>query len=198
MDRSIARRGALAGAAAVVVFLALLAPSAGATVSPTWKSVPHWYQYTHVTWEKGWRSSPLLVHQNRRWERNHPNATTRERREWHAVLRRRWRSGHYHGGVRWAAGQATWYNGTGATGACGKTLRGLYAASRTLPCGSLVSVRHNGRYVFVRILDRGPFGSARRVLDLSPKAFGMLAPLGTGVIDIHLVQVHPWAKYDLK
>jgi rare lipoprotein A len=66
---------------------------------------------------------------------------------------------------------------------------GFYAASRTLPCGSLVSVRAGGRYVIVRILDRGPFGSSQRILDLSPKAFGWLSPLGAGVIDVRAVRL---------
>ena len=92
---------------------------------------------------------------------------------------------HYHSAISSQDGQATWYNGNGYTGACGRPLEGLYAASRTLPCGALVSVRANGRYVLVRVLDRGPYGSSSRILDLSPKAFGWLAPLGAGVIWVH-------------
>src|SRR5205823_3569678 len=62
-------------------------------------------------------------------------------------------------------------------------------ASRTLPCGSLVSVRSNGRYVLVHILDRGPYGSSSRIIDLSPSAFRQLAPLGAGVIYVHVVRL---------
>ena len=78
---------------------------------------------------------------------------------------------------------------TGRVGACGVRLYGLYAASRTLRCGALVSVRHDGRYVFVRILDRGPWGDYSRILDLSPRAFRILAPLSTGVIPARTVHI---------
>jgi Lytic transglycolase len=209
MDRSIARRAALLGALVAAILAASLAPglsapaSAGGSgtstgsVSPGWRSVPLFYQYTHVTWRLGWTASPMLVRQNWQWRSNHPNATRAEIRDWHTVLRHRWRAGHFHTGVRWASGQATWYDGDGKTGACGVRLRGLYAASRTLPCGALVTVRHAGAYVFVHVLDRGPFGSRSRILDLSPTAFRKLAPLGTGVIDIRMVQVNPWTRYRL-
>ena len=100
-------------------------------------------------------------------------------------MRQRHLAMHFHRSISAQYGQATWYNGDGAVGACGRPLEGLYAASRTLPCGALVSVRANGRYVVVRVLDRGPYGSSTRILDLSPKAFGWLAPLGAGVIWVH-------------
>jgi len=190
----------------VAIFIASLAPglttsaaAGGSTgdASPSWRSVPLFYQYNHVTWRLGWSASPLLVRQNRQWLSNHPNPTRAELRDWHTVLRHRWRGGHFHSGLRWASGQATWYDGDGAVGACGKRLRGLYAASRTLPCGALVTVRHGSAYVFVHILDRGPNGSSSRILDLSPSAFRKLAPLGTGVINIHLVQTRYRTRYDL-
>ena len=79
-------------------------------------------------------------------------------------------------------GYATWYEGDGLRGACGESLVGLYAASRTLPCGSRVTVRYGGRSITVPILDRGPFGDTARIIDLSPQAFSALAPLGSGVI----------------
>ena len=96
---------------------------------------------------------------------------------------------HFHRAISTQSGQASWYNGDGMRGACGKTLHGLYAASRTLPCGALVSVRTNGKYVLVHILDRGPFGSSSRILDLSPKAFRWLAPLGAGVVSVKAVRL---------
>ena len=86
-------------------------------------------------------------------------------------------------------GYATWYDGNGLRGACGQSLVGLYAASRTLPCGTKVSVRYDGRSVTVPILDRGPFGDDARIIDLSPEAFSALAPLGTGVIYVSTVRV---------
>jgi rare lipoprotein A (peptidoglycan hydrolase) len=78
-------------------------------------------------------------------------------------------------------GRASWY--TGNLGACGRTLTGYYAASRTLPCGAHVLVSYGGRSVIVTILDRGP-NSSRLALDLSRSAFAALAPLSEGVIDI--------------
>jgi rare lipoprotein A len=76
------------------------------------------------------------------------------------------------------AGQATWYRG--AHGACTPHFTDLYAANRTLPCWSRVRVQHGRRSVVVTIEDRGPFGAA--VIDLAPRAFRQLAPLGAGRI----------------
>ena len=49
--------------------------------------------------------------------------------------------------------------------------RALTAAHRTLPFGSTVKVtnKNNGRIVYVRINDRGPF-TRGRVIDLTPAA----------------------------
>jgi len=49
--------------------------------------------------------------------------------------------------------------------------RGLTAAHRTLPFGTLVKVTNvrNGKVVFVRINDRGPFKQGR-IIDLTPAA----------------------------
>jgi rare lipoprotein A len=64
--------------------------------------------------------------------------------------------------------------------------RALTAAHRTLPFGSTVKVtnRNNGRVVYVRINDRGPFKRGR-VIDLTPAAasklgFDGLAPVVVG------------------
>ncbi len=74
-------------------------------------------------------------------------------------------------------GQATWY-GTGTPG--------MYAAHPWLPFGTRVTVTDlsNGRSVTVVINDRGPFGG--RIIDLSPQAFGVLAPLPQGVCEVRL------------
>jgi rare lipoprotein A len=82
-------------------------------------------------------------------------------------------------------GKASWYDYRGQTGACGKVLKGKYAAHRTLPCGAKVAVRRGGKVVTVRILDRGPFVSGW-IIDLSPKAFRKLGGMGEGVIPIRL------------
>lgn len=79
-----------------------------------------------------------------------------------------------HGGSQ--TGQATWY-----------ATPGLSAAHRTLPFGTVVRVTNlaNGRHVDVVIRDRGPSG-AGRIIDLSNIAFGELAPLGTGVLNVKI------------
>lgn len=64
--------------------------------------------------------------------------------------------------------------------------RVLTAASRTLPFGTIVRVvrKDDGRSVFVRINDRGPFGDSRRILDLSREAATRLGMLLKGVVPI--------------
>jgi rare lipoprotein A (peptidoglycan hydrolase) len=76
-------------------------------------------------------------------------------------------------------GQATWY-GTGTPG--------MYAAHPWLPFGTHVTVTDlsNGRSVTVVINDRGPFGAAGRIIDLSAQAFAVLAPLPQGVCEVRL------------
>jgi len=57
---------------------------------------------------------------------------------------------------------ASWY-GPGGTTACGETLlagtQGV--ANRTLPCGTMVTLRYQGRTVRVPVIDRGPFVAGR-------------------------------------
>ena len=87
---------------------------------------------------------------------------------------------HFSGATHY--GRASWY--TGGYGACGHALRGYYAASRTLPCGTHVLVTYGGHSVVVTIEDRGPV-STMRDLDLSKSAFAVLAPTSKGVIFVH-------------
>jgi rare lipoprotein A (peptidoglycan hydrolase) len=61
---------------------------------------------------------------------------------------------------------ASWY-GPGFYGnrtACGQTFtsRLLGVAHRSLPCGYLVTIRYNGRYKTVPVVDRGPYVSGRQ------------------------------------
>jgi rare lipoprotein A len=51
----------------------------------------------------------------------------------------------------------------GNTTACGKTLTPdmLGVANKSLPCGTRVTLRHAGRTVTVRVIDRGPYSGAR-------------------------------------
>jgi len=161
-----------------------------ATAAGAHGNISRWWQFDPIVWHEGWHHSKTLQSEFTRWQRNHPHAGTFKRSEFSHVLRHRWRMMHFHQALSHQSGQATWYDQTGSIGACGVPLHGMYAASRTLPCGSLVSVRHGGRYVLVTVLDRGPFGSNSRILDLSPQAFRELAPLGDGVISIQAAGLH--------
>jgi rare lipoprotein A len=77
-----------------------------------------------------------------------------------------------------ASGQATWYD---------PPWSGLTAASPWIPFGTHVTVTDlaTGRTVIVVIDDRGPFAPGR-IIDLSPEAFSILAPLGRGVLDVRI------------
>ena len=88
-------------------------------------------------------------------------------------------------------GVASWY-GPGFHGH--KTANGerydmyrMTAAHRTLPIGSVVSVRSlsNGRQTTVRINDRGPFAKGR-IIDLSHAAAQSIGMIGTGTDQVEL------------
>jgi len=160
-----------------------------ATAAGAHPNVAKWWQYDKSTWRHSWQEYPQYRQKNQQWERSHPQASRQREHRHDRRMRNRYRRSHFHRGISWQEGQATWYDGSGDGSACGKPLVGLYAASRTLPCGALVSVRANGHYVLVHILDRGPYGSSSRIIDLSPSAFRQLAPLGAGVIYVHVVQL---------
>jgi hypothetical protein len=57
---------------------------------------------------------------------------------------------------------ASWYGGGGGL-ACGGTLTDstLGVANKTLPCGTLVTLRYDGRSVRVPVIDRGPYVAGR-------------------------------------
>ena len=93
------------------------------------------------------------------------------------------------------AGVASWY---GAALAGRRTASGerfdperMTAAHRTLPLGTWVEVLRGdtGQRVRVRINDRGPFGHADRIIDLSRAAARELGMLRAGVarIELHVV-----------
>lgn len=65
---------------------------------------------------------------------------------------------------------------------------GMTAAHRDLPFGTIVDVTRvdNRATVRVRINDRGPFGDARRIIDLSRQAAENLGMIRAGVVDIEL------------
>lgn len=160
-----------------------------ATAAGAHPRVARWWQYDKSTWHQTWRADARLFESHVRWHHRHEHAAAYAHRQEHHDLALDHRRIHFHRAISWDSGQATWYDGDGRTGACGVALHGLYAASRTLPCGALVSVRSGGRYVLLHILDRGPFGSSSRILDLSPQAFSWLAPQGAGVISVRVVRL---------
>ena len=64
--------------------------------------------------------------------------------------------------------------------------RAFTAASRSLPFGTVLRVvRHSdGRDVYVRVNDRGPFGDDARIVDLSGAAADTLDMRRAGVVDV--------------
>ena len=64
--------------------------------------------------------------------------------------------------------------------------RGLTAAHRTLPFGTMVKVvnKRNGHTVVVRINDRGPFKRGR-VIDVTPAAAQRLGINGLAMVSLH-------------
>ena len=68
---------------------------------------------------------------------------------------------------------------------------GFTAAHRTLPFDSWLRVRNleNGKEVYVRINDRGPYAGDNRIIDLSKAAFESISPISRGVIDVSIVPV---------
>jgi rare lipoprotein A len=89
-------------------------------------------------------------------------------------------------------GTASWYGGSldGGPTASGERFHKdrLTAAHRTLPFNTIVRVENmtNGLTVDVRINDRGPWGHAGRILDLSEAAAHVLAVGGAGIIPIKM------------
>ena len=65
--------------------------------------------------------------------------------------------------------------------------RALTAAHRTLPFGTRVRIKHlgNGRWVDVRINDRGPY-IAGRIIDLSKAAADVIGMTGRGIARVSM------------
>jgi peptidoglycan lytic transglycosylase len=87
-------------------------------------------------------------------------------------------------------GEASYYSDglAGHPTASGELYRplGLTAAHRRLPLGTVLRItsRDGGRVVYVRVNDRGPYGSKRRILDLSRAAAEQLGMLRAGVLQV--------------
>ncbi len=75
---------------------------------------------------------------------------------------------------------ASWYEGGGSL-ACGGILTSstMGVANKTLPCGTMVTIRYNGRTVRVPVIDRGPFVPGRE-FDLTEATKAALGFEGVG------------------
>jgi hypothetical protein len=77
---------------------------------------------------------------------------------------------------------ASWYGGGGSL-ACGGWLTSatMGVANKTLPCGTLVTLRYDGRSVRVPVVDRGPYVAGRE-FDLTEATKRALGFAGTGEV----------------
>jgi len=88
-------------------------------------------------------------------------------------------------------GVASWYGGSfhGKQAANGELfdMEGLTAAHRTLPLGSVIRVVNlaNGKFLYVRITDRGPYVN-NRILDLSRGAAARLGMVEGGLSHVRV------------
>ena len=84
-------------------------------------------------------------------------------------------------------GKAAWYNLAGSRTASGEVLDTVTptAAHRWLPLASFAKVTNldNGRFVILKINDRGPY-TRGRILDLSPGAADALDMKHAGVVEV--------------
>ncbi|HWC32192.1 MAG TPA: septal ring lytic transglycosylase RlpA family protein [Actinomycetota bacterium] len=178
------RSAKVARAAAVAALISLLALSADAhPLRWFWRYDPIYFRADH-----GWPDHYRLRRTHRAWHDAHPQTPLQKHREFHHELVHDHRRMHYHRQLRRQTGQASWYRANGETGACGRELRGMYAAHRRWPCGSLVSVRRGNKHIFVRIRDRGPYVDGR-VIDLSRRAFRKLADPSAGVLNVTIYRL---------
>ncbi len=87
-------------------------------------------------------------------------------------------------------GRASWYALPGARTASGEKMNpdALSAAHRSLPIGSVVTVRNlaNGKEVAVRINDRGPYADGR-IIDLSRLAARKLGFIRKGTAPVAII-----------
>ncbi len=91
-------------------------------------------------------------------------------------------------------GVASWYGEAhqGRRTASGEPfdMRGMTAAHRTLPLGTIVRITNleNGRVVKVRITDRGPY-AGDRVIDVSAKAAAELGMTREGIVRVRIEEL---------
>lgn len=82
--------------------------------------------------------------------------------------------------------QASYFSG--ARGASGSALTGMFAAHKTAPFHSHWRITSSSGSVVVEVLDRGPF-VAGRCWDLAPAAFSQIASLSAGVVTVSYARV---------
>jgi rare lipoprotein A len=78
--------------------------------------------------------------------------------------------------------EASWYGGGGSL-ACGGWLTSatMGVANKTLPCGTLITLRYDGRTVRVPVVDRGPYVAGRE-FDLTEATKNALGFAGVGEV----------------
>lgn len=78
--------------------------------------------------------------------------------------------------------EASWYGGGGSL-ACGGALTSstMGVANKTLPCGTLITLRYGGRTVRVPVVDRGPYVAGRE-FDLTEATKDALGFGGVGEV----------------
>lgn len=78
--------------------------------------------------------------------------------------------------------EASWYGGGGSL-ACGGELTSttLGVANKTLPCGTLVTLRYGDRTIRVPVVDRGPYVPGRE-FDLTEATAQSLGFAGVGEV----------------
>ncbi|MGI9387254.1 MAG: septal ring lytic transglycosylase RlpA family protein [Methyloligellaceae bacterium] len=96
-------------------------------------------------------------------------------------------------------GGASWYAQAGTKTASGELMnpQALTAAHRSLPFGARVRVKNigNGKFVEVRINDRGPF-TRGRIIDVSRAAAAKLGMIRSGTARVCIFRGCQWRSSD--